>query len=68
MTNYLIESDDYITIKKCIEKIIKENKFVDATTSNYDLDEQTLDKVIEDLNTYSLFSSKKLIIVRNIDN
>ena len=65
--NYLLETEDFVALKKEIEKLIKSNKFQEATTSNYDLQEVSLEKVIEDLDTYSFLSPQKVIIVQNID-
>lgn len=67
MNNYLIESDNSYSINKIIEEIINKNKFNDGTISTYQLDESTLDKALEDLDTYSLLSSKKVIIIKEID-
>ena len=67
MNNYLLESLDEFAIEDNINKIIEENKFTDALKSTYDLEEQLLDSVLEDLDTYSFLSSKKIIIVKNIE-
>lgn len=67
MLNYLIEYTDTFSSKNTINNIIKENKFNDIPISEYDLEENSIDSVIEDLDTYSLFSNKKVIIVKNID-
>ena len=66
--NYLLESNDYIAIHKKQEEIIKINKFDNATISIYDMDNETLVKPLEDLDTYGFFSEKKVIIIRNIDS
>lgn len=66
--NYLLETEDFVALKKEIEKLIKSNKFQDATRSNYDIQEVSLEKVIEDLDTYSFLSPQKVIIVQNIDS
>ena len=65
--NYLLETEDFVALKKEIEKLIKSNKFQEATKSNYDLQEVSLEKVIEDLDTYSFLSPQKIIIVQNIN-
>ncbi len=67
MLNYLIEYTDTFSSKNTINNIIKENNFNDIPISEYDLEENSVDSVIEDLDTYSLFSNKKVIIVKNID-
>ena len=61
--NYLIEGSDYISINNKISEIIKKNNFSDASISKYDLSEDLLEEVIEDLNTYGLFSDKKIVII-----
>ncbi len=63
--NYLIESNDFVTISKQIEKIIKDNNFTNEIVNTYDLEESLLSQVLEDLDTYSLFSNKKVIVVKN---
>ena len=65
--NYLIEGSNYISINNKISEIIKKNNFSDASISKYDLSEDLLEEVIEDLNTYGLFSDKKIVIINNFD-
>lgn len=65
--NYLIEGSDYISINNKISEIIKKNNFSDASISKYDLSEDLLEEVIEDLNAYGLFSDKKIVIINNFD-
>lgn len=65
--NYLIEGCDYISINNKISEIIKQNNFSDASISKYDLSEALLEEAIEDLNTYGLFSDKKIVIINNFD-
>lgn len=67
MNNYLIEGSDYISVNNKISEIIKENGFSDASISKYDLSEGLLDDALEDLNTYGLFSDKKIVIINNFD-
>lgn len=67
MNNYLIEGSDYISINNKISEIIKKNGFSDASISKYDLSEGLLDDALEDLNTYGLFSDKKIVIINNFD-
>ena len=64
---YLIEGQDYISMKHKIASIIKESNFFDAIVSEYDLEEVLLDNALEDLDTYGLFSDKKVIILKNYD-
>lgn len=63
--NYLIVCNDHCLIKDKINKLI-DNFYKDAAISNYDLEENELSEVLEDLDTYGLFSNKKVIIVRNV--
>ena len=67
MNNYLIEGDSF-SIKNKIDEIITNNNFKDSITSTYSLEEQSLEKPLEDLDTYSLLSNKKTIIINNIDH
>ncbi len=66
--NYLLESSSSISINKEIDKIIKDANFLNATKSIYDLSEVLLDDVLEDLDTYSFLSDKKVIIINNLDS
>lgn len=69
--NYLIESTDSYAIKLKIDKIIKDNGFMDANISYYDMTDEALDKALEDLDTYGFFTDKKVVVITNfssIDN
>lgn len=65
--NYLLEGDSYFAIHKEIDKIIKKNGFSDASVSEYDLEESTLEVALEDLDTYSFLSDKKVIEICGVD-
>ena len=65
--NYLLESFDSLSLKKEINSIILKNNFQNTDINYYDLEEQSISLVLEDLDTYGLFSSKKIIVVYNID-
>jgi len=67
MTSYLIESLDSLSLEKEKDKIIKDNKFKDASISIYDMEEEPLQNALEDLDTYSFLSSQKIIIIKNIE-
>lgn len=67
MNNYLIECQDFLSLQQQIEKLIKDNDFKDATRSTYDMEESTLENALEDLDTYSLFGDKKVIIIKKIE-
>ncbi|MBQ8132731.1 MAG: DNA polymerase III subunit delta [Bacilli bacterium] len=66
--NYLLEGDSYFAIHKEREKIQKKLGFLEASVSEYDLTEQPLEVVLEDLDTYSFLSDKKVISVIGIEN
>ena len=68
MNNYLFESIDTTLLDKKIDSIINELSFNDASISSYDLEESLLEKVLEDLDTYSFLTTKKVIIIRNIES
>ena len=59
---YLIEGDNSFLIKQEIDKIIN-NK--DLEMINIDLENKTIDDVIETLDTYDMFGKQKLVIVSN---
>lgn len=64
--NYLLECSDSTLVEEEISKLIKKNDFQDALISSYDLEETSLDNALEDLDTYSLLSDKKVIIIKNL--
>ena len=68
MDSYLIESSDFLSFQNEKEKIIKDKGFSDSEISTYDLEEVELDNALEDLDTYGFLSSKKVIILLNIEN
>lgn len=67
-SNYLLETEDSVLLENKIEEIIKKVNFVDAYKSIYDIEEVNLDNALEDLDTYSFLSDKKIIIIRNFLN
>lgn len=67
MNSYLLESIDYVAIENEVEKIIKKEKFNDASTSIYGLEETELENALEDLDTYNFLSEKKIVIIKNIE-
>ena len=67
MNNYLIEGVDSLVIKNTREKLIKDNNFIEATISIYDLENNSLENALEDLDTYSFLSDKKIIIITNLE-
>lgn len=67
MNNYLIESTDSLSLENETSKLIKDNKFTKASIYKYDLEETELDRALEDLDTYGLFTTQKVIILKNIE-
>ena len=63
---YLILGNNEI-IKEHINKIIKENNINRESISSYDLETDNIMSALEDINTLSIFSDKKLVIVYNIE-
>ena len=62
MNNYIIISNDKVTIDLNIKNIIKSINIKDLEIVKYDYSETSIDVVLEDLNTYNLLSNCKLII------
>lgn len=67
MNNYLLENTDPIVIKNETKNLIKKNNFDGSQVSIYDIEEVPLEKALEDLDTYGFLSSKKVVIIKNID-
>lgn len=67
MNNYLIESPDFLSIQNEIAEIIKKTNFSTSAISSYDLEESTLENALEDLDTYSFLTDKKIVIIKNIE-
>ena len=63
---YLILGNNEV-IKEHINKIIKENNINKESISSYDLETDNIMSALEDINTLSIFSDKKLVIVYNIE-
>ena len=61
---YIIESDNQTLINKEIDKIEKNIKG-EFELIKYDLEINTIDDVIESLDTYGLFSNKKIVLAYN---
>ena len=62
---YLLYGIEQYLIKKEISKIIKTNKIEDINISEYNLEVDIFNDIIEDAQTISMFSDKKCIIVNN---
>ncbi len=63
--NYLVVTNNEYTIKKVLTKLFKELKLTEDMITNYNLEEQSIEDVLEDLDTYSFLTTKKLVICRN---
>lgn len=66
MNNYLLECVDHLAFQNEISRLIKKHDMNDAYISTYDLEEIPLTNALEDLDTYSFLSDKKVIIIKNI--
>lgn len=64
-SNYLLECSDDLALSKKITEIIKKQGFEGQYQATYDLEESSLELALEDLDTYSFLSDKKIIIIRN---
>jgi len=62
---YLLYGINYFLIKKEIEKIKIKNNIKDIDVNNYNLENIALDNILSDALTFSLFNTKKMIIVDN---
>ena len=66
MNNYLIEYNDIYLLNNKLDELIK-NGFKEGAKSVYDLEEESLDSALNDLDTYSFLTEKKIIIIKNIN-
>ena len=57
---YLIEGGDFTTLQKGISSLIQQNHFQEAEVSTYDLEDSMLSQVLEDMDTYSFLSPRKV--------
>lgn len=67
MKNYLIITNDSVTIDEEIKKILNDAKLTEENVIRYDLSEVLLDNVIEELNTYGLFTDNKVVIASSCE-
>lgn len=65
--NYLLESEDSYLVQLKVSEFISKRGFMDAPVHSYDMEEVELSKALEDLDTYGLFSSSKVIIISNVE-
>lgn len=64
-TIYLIISNNHITIKEHISNILKDNSLIEEYLINYDMNDISLDTVINDLDTYNFLMPKKVVVCDN---
>ena len=64
-TIYLIISNNHITIKEHILNILKDNSLTEEYLINYDMNDISLDTVINDLDTYNFLMPKKVVVCNN---
>lgn len=62
---YVINSNDFIIINKKISDILNNHSFSSDGIIKYDLLVSPISDIIEDLNTYSMFLSNKIIVCYN---
>ena len=67
MDNYLILTNDKITLEDVISKIKNKNNLTNDSVIRFDLQENTVDQVIEELNTYGLFTDNKVVIASSCE-
>ncbi len=60
--NYIIVSNDKITIDTRVKKIIEEKKITDYELIKYTYPDNSIDDVIEELNTYNFLANTKVVI------
>jgi len=63
--NYLLYGTEKFLIDKEVKNIISKNNIEEINISKYDLELNSLNEILDDANTISLFSNNKLIIVEN---
>ena len=63
--NYLLYGTEKFLIDKEVKNIINKNNIEEINISKYDLELNSLNEILDDANTVSLFSNNKLIIVEN---
>lgn len=66
---YLFRGSQLLLIDRAIEKV-KEDFFLNISDLNsytYDANSSTVDEIVENANTFSIFDEKKLVLVKNCD-
>lgn len=65
--NYLLEGADSFAIDLRIKQLIEKHQFIDSSINIYDLEEVPFSLALKDLDTYGLFSEKKVIIIKHME-
>ena len=60
---YLLYGLEEYLLKKEVKKIIEKEKIEDINISYYSMNNDKLEVIIDDFQTYSFFSDKKLVVV-----
>ena len=68
MNSYLIKNSSISLINKKIEDLIKELNFKGSSITTYDLEEDSINLLIEDADTISFLTPRKVIIGKNLSN
>lgn len=63
--NYLIYGEDLFLIKENIKKIINNSKIDKDSIIKYNMEENTIETLVEELNMYDMFGNKKIVISDN---
>ena len=62
---YYIETDSYELLEMKVKDILKENKLTNDNLITYDMEEVNISDAIVDLDTYSLFNERKVVLCKN---
>ncbi len=65
--NYYIENIDNKLIDNKIKDLLNDKELSNIEPTIYDIETTSLDSALEDLDTYSFLTDKKIIIIRGID-
>ncbi len=67
MKNYLILSNDIITINEKIKEILSKLNLTEENLIKFNMNEVYLETVMEELNTYGLFVTNKVVVMYSCD-
>ena len=65
MANYcfLVECSSFSSLQRKVSELLHTTHFEGETVTYYDLEENTLEQVLEDLDTYSFLTPRKVIVI-----